>query len=233
MDEKEQRIKQAIDATHIVRPPRQTLATFGETNIHYYLLTEPAYAELQPQPAPETVLREGHVIAQRPQIVTPFYMNRLEGFGEDARRYFGMMAQRYGANAPGLLYTYKNEPQGLSILSGTPPEVAERIGSDIDARQDKLAAIIYGLDDMWDVSLFRFIYELTERSLGQNVGELQQHGLLGVDSSGVPAEARFRIGQMFWEVKRGELSPAVLKEELDRWGLFEEYQDRFFALFRH
>ena len=33
---------------------------------------------------------------------------------------------------------------------------------------------------------------------------------------------------MFQQVAQG-LDPAVLKTELDRWGLFEQYQDRFFA----
>jgi hypothetical protein len=28
------------------------------------------------------------------------------------------------------------------------------------------------------------------------------------------------------------ITMAQLKEELDRWGLFEEYEDRFLALFR-
>ena len=37
---------------------------------------------------------------------------------------------------------------------------------------------------------------------------------------------------MFWEVGLGELDPAALKAELDRWGLFEEYQDRFFEVIR-
>ena len=31
---------------------------------------------------------------------------------------------------------------------------------------------------------------------------------------------------------RGELAPNLLKAELDRWGVFKEYEDRFLDLFR-
>ena len=227
-----ERIRRAVGQTQIIRPPEQLLATFGQTNIHYYLLTEPVYAELEPAAAPETVLREGRVIAERPRLVTPLYMKKLEGFGADAERYFEMMMQRHGPNAPGLLYTYKNEPKDLSILSDSLPVVADRINTEINNRGEKTATIIRGLDEMWDVSLFKFIYELTERSIGQNVSELKRHGLLGVDDRGLPVEARMRIEQMFWDAGRGELDPGALKAELDRWGLFDEYQDRFLDLFR-
>ncbi|PPD57807.1 hypothetical protein [Dehalogenimonas etheniformans] len=227
-----ERVWRAAVHTQVIRPPQQLLATFGQTNIHYYLLTEPAYKEMDESGLPETVLREGRVIAERPKIVTPLYMKKLEGFGDDARRYFDMMMQRHGPNAPGLLYTYKNEPKDTSILSGNLPSVAQRINNDINERGETGATIIRGLDEMWDVSLFKFIYELTEHSIGQNVSELHQHGLMGVDERGLPAESRMRIEQLFWEVGMGECDPATLKTELDRWELFDEYQDRFFEVIR-
>ena len=228
----QERIKRAVAHTQVIRPPEQLLSTFGQTSIHYYLLTEPVYSELEPQSSPETVLREGKVLAEQPKLVTPLYMKRLEGFGDEARRYFEMIAQNQGPNAPGLLYTYKNEPGDLSILSGNLPSVAERINSDIVSRGEKKAAIIRGLDEMWDVSLFKFIYDLTENSLGQNIFELRQHGLLGIDNRGVSTEARMHIEQLFLQLRNDEISPVLLKTELDRWDIFEEYQDRFFAALR-
>jgi hypothetical protein len=78
------RIEYAISHTEVLRPPRQTLSTFGTTNIYYYLLTEPAYKELAHDVA-ETVIREGRVIAERPRIVTPYYLCHVEGFSADAR----------------------------------------------------------------------------------------------------------------------------------------------------
>jgi hypothetical protein len=54
---------------------------------------------------------------------------------------------------------------------------------------------------------------------------------LNTDAQGVPADARLRIEELFRQVARGEREPRELKEELDRWGLFDEYEDRFFTLF--
>ncbi len=57
-------------------------------------------------------------------------------------------------------------------------------------------------------------------------------GLLDIDSSGIPADARVRIEELFRQVENGGREPRELKEELDRWDLFEEYEDRFFNIFK-
>jgi hypothetical protein len=41
-----------------------------------------------------------------------------------------------------------------------------------------------------------------------------------------------RIEDMFRKVSVGELEPRELKDELDRWQLFGEYEDRFLSLFK-
>jgi hypothetical protein len=53
-----------------------------------------------------------------------------------------------------------------------------------------------------------------------------------MDSRGTPSGAREKINEMFEQVASGECEPGELKEELERWGLFEEYEDRFLNLFR-
>ena len=116
MDIEDERIRDAVNHTEILRLPKQSLATFGTTNIYYYLVTKPAYAELIKN-VTETVVREGRVIAERPRIVTPYYLSRLEGFSSEAKRYFDMLMRTHGPNTPGLLYSYRNEPKELSIVS--------------------------------------------------------------------------------------------------------------------
>ena len=231
MDIDDERIREAIRHTEILRPPKRSLATFGTTNIYYYLVTEPAYAELV-KSATETVIREGRVIAERPKIVTPYYLSQLEGFSSDAKRYFDTLIKTYGPNAPGLFYTYKNEPKELTIVSDSLLSVVDRLNDDIDKRGDPLTSIIRGQDELWDVSLMKFIYEMTRSSLPNNLLQMETRGLLDVDSSGIPADARVRIEELFNMVSKGELEPSELKKELDRWGLFEEYEDRFFTIFK-
>lgn len=231
MDINDERIRWAVEHTEILRVPKQSLSTFGTTNIHYYLVTEPAYSELVKN-VTETVIREGRVIAQRPRIVTPYYLSRLEGFSPEARRYFEALIRTHGGDSPRLFYTYKNEPKELNIVSDNLPSVVSKLNEEIDKRGDRLTSIIQGEDELWDVSLMKFIYEMTRGSLRNNLLQMGSRGLLDVDAGGIPVDARLRIDELFRKVTKGELEPSELKAELDRWNLFEEYEDRFFNIFK-
>ena len=231
MDIDDDKIEYAVRHTEILRPPKQSLSTFGITNIYYYMVTEPAYLELT-KDVNETVLREGRVVAERPRIVTPYYLSQLEGFSSDARRYFDALIRIHGRDVPGLFYTYKNEPKKLTIISDKWLSVVDRLNVEIDGRGDPLVSIIKGEDELWDVSLLKFIYEITRASVQNNLSQMGARGLLDIDSSGIPVDARMRIDELFRKVAKGECEPYELKGELDRWNLFEEYEDRFFALFK-
>lgn len=232
MDINDERIREAVERTEILRAPKQNLYTFGTTNIYYYLVTEPTYSELVGERRVETVVREGRVVAERPKIVTPYYLSSLEGFSSDARKYLDALIEAHGPNAPGLLYSYKHEHKDLNIVSNDLKSVVEKLNARIDRHGDPMSAIIKGQDDLWDVSLVKFIFEMTSRSLSGNIGQMGARGLLKVDRGGIPADARIRIEEMFRQVSRGETSASVLKDELDRWNLFEEYEDRFLNIFR-
>ncbi len=230
MDIDDERIKEAVRHTQTLRLPKQSLATFGTTNIYYYLVTEPAYKELVKN-VDETVIREGRVVAQRPRVVTPSYLSRLQGFSIEARRYFDTLTRQHGADAPGIFYSYRNEPRELTIVSDSLRSVVAKLNADIDKRGDPLTSIIKGEDELWDVSLLKFIYEITKGSIQDNLWQMGSRGLLKVDSSGVPADARAMIEELFRKVATGQTEPSELKEELDRWNLFKDYEDRFFTLF--
>lgn len=231
MDSDDERIRDAIRRTEILRPPKQRLSTFGMTNIYYYLVTEPAYSDLV-KGVTETVIREGRVITERPRIVTPYYLSHLEGFSSNAKRYFEALIKAHGPNTSGLFYTYKNEPKELNIVSDNLLSVVNKLNTKIDKRGDLLSAIIKGTDELWDVSLMKFIYEVTRSSLQDNLQQMGDRGLLDIDTSGVAADVRIRIDELFRQVSRGEREPRELKEELDRWGLFEGYEDRFLTMFK-
>ncbi len=218
-------IRQVGEHTQVLRSPRQSLATFGTTAISYYLVTEPVYADLVGE-VRETVVRHGRVTAERPQIVTPFYlMNLFHGF-EHGEEFASHLGEIYGPNSPGLVYSYRNELEETNIVAGPLATVVQRISEDLERQGEGLAAVIQGVDHLWDVSLMKFIFELTVSSIGRNVAELAHSGLLGMEG-GLPKAARARIDEMFSAVARGQLNPTELKTELDRWGVFKEYEDRF------
>lgn len=229
--EDEHRIRYAIQRTEVVRYPEQTLATFGLTNIYYYLLTEPVYGEIMPGDE-EAVVREGKVIVERPKIVTPYYLlNLFEGF-EHGAEYANYMLREFGPNEPGLLYKYKNEMLDMNILSSPLDSIVNNLTVKIDREENRMAAIIKGIDELWDVSLMKFIHDLTRNSVRSNVMELGAKRLLDMDTSGITRYTRRSIEQLFAEAKEERAKAYELEAELRRWGLFEEYEDRFLDLFR-
>jgi hypothetical protein len=221
--EADERIQYAIEHTEVVRPPEQSLATFGTTNVYYYLVTELTKWV--------NVIREGRVISARPKIVTPSYLINLEGFSWQARRFIETMAEKY-PHEPGIFYSYKNEPREMNIASEPVEVIVDKINRRIDSQRDPLSAIIKGVEELWDVSLLKFTYELIRSSVYSNVTELERSGLLHVDASGVPRDARNYIEELFERTRRDPSLAPELVAELRRWGLFYEYQDRFLSLFK-
>ena len=227
MDDK-QRLERAIVTTSVIRPPKQMLSTFGVTAINYHLLTIPSYenhGEL------ETVVRTGRVIADRPKIVTPQYLSHIDGFSAEAAQYFDKIKEEFGPDAPAVFYSYRNEPGGMEIVANGLEETACRINEQIDKDGDQLAAVIKGDDALWDVSVMKFIFDITSASLSRNMSEMNNTGLLNM-RDGVPQQALMNIESMFSKLTSGDLDPHELQQELERWGLFESYQDRFLAAFR-
>jgi hypothetical protein len=230
--ESERDWRRAIEQTWVVRYPKQHLATFGSTNIAYYVVTEPIYREREDSKQ-EGVVRTGRVRADRPAVVTPTYALNLSGFSPEAYEYFNDVSLESGPNSPGILYQYSNEAGEMDIVSGAPSEIAHKISGDLDGRQEDLAVVMVGVDELWDIALLKFIHEFTSSSVAGNVREFQARGLLEpqVALGGVPAAAVQAIDRLFQEVRQGA-NPDILKRELDRWGLFDAYQDRFLGLFR-
>jgi hypothetical protein len=225
------RLEDAAARTEIIKAPSQYLHTFGITKLHYYLVTEPSYLELVKGPA-EAVVREGDVTASMPVVVTPTYMTHLDGFGEEAYQYFEELKRSYGPNTPGLLYRYSNQLGGTEIVEGTALDVAQRISERTREQGETLSVVIKGVDDLWDVSLLKFIYDYTMASISSNVAALTRGGLLSTSEvNGVPTGALKLIETLFYDVKKGG-DPGLLKRELDRWELYDVFEDKFLDLFR-
>ena len=222
MMEMDDRVRHALENTELVRAPQQALTTFGSSVIDYYVVTELV--------GNVSVIRDGKVVAERPKIVTPAYLVNVEGFSEQARRYIAMMARERPYES-GIFYRYKNEPKGMNVVSEPIKQVISKLSSQIEEERNPLSTIIRGVEELWDVSLLMFIYELTTRSVRTNVAEFSRRGFLDMDAGGVPQGARDYIEELFEQASRSLSRAPELVTELNRWGLFPEYQDRFFALF--
>jgi len=239
----DKRIQYAFEHSKILKWPKQYLSSFGSSEVHYHVLTEPVYQEFT-NGVTETVVREGKVSWFPPQLLTPGYMLRIEGFSEEARKAFSSLANDM-PDIASILYRFqfKREIDSMNFVTGNLESVADKIAKDIDKKGDNSTAIIKGVGDLWDISLSKFILDMMTRSARQShFPELRKKGLISYnqfgqqvvsrDKQGIPLVAKKEIESMFEMVKKGEMEPKDLKNELDRWGLFEIYQDRFFDLFK-
>lgn len=218
-----------IKSTKVLLKPKNLLSTYNQTKIRYHIVTEPSYKEMQFE-GNDSVIRHGVVTAQTPKVVTPDFLYRTSGFGDDAKEYIRELTKMLGKNEPALLYTYKNESTDMEIVAGNPMEVSERIKKRL-INNNANHTVIRGVNALWDVSLLKFIFDYTRESANNNYNDLSKSGLLE-DQNGVPVAVRKRIQGLINEAKKGNIRANDLHKELDDWGLFNEYEDEFLSLFR-
>ena len=93
-DKYQKNILRALESTIVVRSPKKTLSTFGPTELKYFMITTPSYLDNDLKQK-ESVVRDGIVYAQKPDLVTPYYMLNLEGFSNDAKEYLNLQSSNH------------------------------------------------------------------------------------------------------------------------------------------
>ncbi len=165
----------ALENTHVIRPPRQAIQTFGTTSFRFYVVTE-----LMDQ-IDRVRVRDGRIHAERPAIVSPQHYSKLmlDGFGDEARG-FADWLENNGRDIKFLRYGFQFQKTDLSeeVVHSPKADVIGRLGELLDARDEPMSTIIEGVDDAWEVCLMKFTVELIQRSAGENVGEWKRRGLL-------------------------------------------------------
>ncbi|MBN1298154.1 MAG: hypothetical protein JW997_00545 [Actinobacteria bacterium] len=243
--EMEEKIRMAMENTEILLQPKKLLSTYESTTVKYYILTNPFYLEFEGKKQDdETVIREGRITWQKPKLITPYYIMRMEGFSEEAKKAF-MIAAGENADIAMMLYKMKfiKDYDHMEIVNDSLENVTHRIESDIEKYNDMFSAIIKGVDEFWDVSLTKFVYELIVNSAYySHLPEFNKNSMINYDMNGLPViakdyngipfMAKKEIENLFIMYKNGEIDAKHLKDEIDSWGLFDYYQDRFLSLFR-
>ena len=92
--------------------------------------------------------------------------------------------------------------------------------------------VVIGDDDHWEVSLLKFINEVVQRSLPHNARDMARRGLLQASSNNVPNAVRVELESEFRAAAGSRGKARELGEKLRSYGLFDEYEDRFFDLYR-
>ena len=219
----------AAKQTRIALAPRRRLETFGQTSLHYYVLSSLLDSVNQVR------IRQGKIQAERPKVITPrfFVSQALENFGEEARQYAeyvlsgveGLRILEYGLR-------FRKEEYGEQIVHGAVDDIAAQIAKDAEKDSDELCGVIIGVDDLWEVSLFKFTADVVRDSVPKNVQEMAGRGLLAASSGNVPNAVRIELECDFRGAAGHRDRIKVLGEKLRRYGLFQEYEDRFYGLVR-
>lgn len=214
----------AVNNTEIVLMPQRHLETFGTTVLDYHLISELMDRTDQVR------VRHGRMKASQPRIITPeaYSKTLLEGFGEEAAKYVEWLKQH---EIRVLQYGYRLTQEAFSehVVSDALKTVIERVEKEVKAKHDPLSAVVVGVDDPWDVCLIKLFAEIIQGSAKTNIQQLQQRRLFD-DAGGVPKAVRLEIDNDFRVASRNHAKIGALARKLQTYGLFEEYQDRFFSL---
>jgi hypothetical protein len=211
----------AVNNTELITTPSNRLETFGDTVVNYYLVCQ------QMDSVEKVVVREGHLKALKPAIITPQSLGQLDAgdLGEEAQQYAEWLAEH--ANDLRILqYGFTLQKQELKeyVVTDHIDNVLDRVKSDVAALDDPLSAILVGVDDPWEVCLMKLMVELVQNSATGNIQDIQQQAI------SMKQSLTDSIDKAFLDASREPSQINDLAEMLKQNGLWDKYEDRFFAL---
>ena len=167
------------------------------------------------------------------RIIKPHYFLTTphQNFGEEAGQYFSqVISAKDGARFLEYGLSFQKQEHQEEIVSGQLQEVAEQAGKDAQDNMRELRGVIIAVDDTWEISLLYFITELVKRSVFFNARDLARRGLLEM-GNGIPIAVRQELDEAFSNCQ--SLAEArALGARLRDYGVFEEFEDRFYDLYR-
>lgn len=211
----------AVNNTELVITPTSRLETFGDTVVNYHLVCE------QMDSIDKVVVREGQLKALKPKIITPQSLGQmdLEDFGQDAAQYADWLAQ-HGGDLKILQYGFRIQKQEIKeyVVTDRLDNVMDRVKAEVGAKDDPLSAILIGVDSPWEVCLLKLMVELVQHSAKGNIQDIRNQ------AANFQNNLEESIERRFLEASRDPTGINALAEQLKQNGLWEKYEDRFFAL---
>ncbi len=209
----------AVNNTHVLILPRNRLETFGTSMVNYHLLTELMDSN-------KVRIREGRIEAYRPEIITPdnFTKTMLEGFDGPAAAQYLEWLRENESQLMILKYGFAIRKQEINdhLVSETLPVVIDQVREALAEKDDPLSAMVVGVDEPWEVCLIKLMQEVVQQSAPKHALDLRSD----------PKGYRHDIEKDFAEASLNRAKLSALGEKLQKLGLFEEYEDRFYALVR-
>jgi hypothetical protein len=211
----------AVNNTELITVPINRLETFGDTVVNYYMVCQ------QMDSIDKVVVREGHLKALKPAIITPGSLGQVDvgDLGEDAKHYADWLA-KHAHELRIMQYGFTLQKQELKeyVVTDHLDNVLERVKEEVTGKDDPLSSILVGVDDPWQVCLMKLMVELVQHSAQGNIQDFKQHSL------DLKKRLVNNIDKAFLEASRDSSKINALADMLKQNGLWEKNEDRFFAL---
>lgn len=172
-------IQYAMETTRVLLEPDRRIDTFGDTRFEFLLLSE-----LMDRTG-EIRVRSGEVEAMRPRILRPESMQEieLEGFGDKARERMEALIEKLKSEGKDLAFLrygfrFRSGKVTEEIVHDTMEAVRERVLEDARRAGNPARAVIEGVDDAWEISIFKFAFEMIRQSWPINRFDFHRRGLL-------------------------------------------------------
>ena len=172
-------IQYAMEVTKVLLEPDRRIDTFGDTRFEFQLLSELM------DHAGQIRVRTGEVEAMRPRILRPESMQEieLEGFGDKARERMDVLIEKWkeeGNDLAFLRYGFRFRSGRVQeeIIHDSMEAVRNRVLEEARRLGNPARAVIEGVDDAWEVSIFKFAFEMILQSWPINLFDFHRRGLL-------------------------------------------------------
>lgn len=156
----------------IARPVHYGLFTFGESDLSYYLVLQPAQSG-----SPVSVVR-GDVKITRPLIITPDNADpELSDFFED--RADEQIARYLLARTASFSHLrLQNQSGPKRIVSDSVEEAVDRLNRQLDAEDEDRVAILTAPENLAGLAVLKYATERVLQSAPANITELREKGFL-------------------------------------------------------
>lgn len=168
--------KRLWDDVRIERASHYTLFTFGDSDLPYYLLSEPTQAgEL-------VSVHEGTIKISRPLIIRPDgdrpeFENFFESEDDDDSRqdYISFLLARTAAFSN---LRFSNQQRASKVVSDSLEETIDRLTHQLDDQEEDRVAIIISKPRHHGLALMKYAIGQVIQSTPENLQELRERGFL-------------------------------------------------------
>ena len=210
-----------IKQIQLIKLPSLKISSFGETSYIYYIVTNDKNTH-------QSIIREGSLILNKPLIIGyDNFKEVFQGFSDDTLKNVEALFDEVGNQLKLLGYQFKQVIREKwvekQILPYTLKDLKAKVGG------NPMSAILIGNEEQWELPIVRLTSEIIKRSLKINIKEFEEKGYF--DKNGVAPKIYEKIETLFSQSLTDKNKIKDLGQLLQRYHLFEEYEERFFSLF--